>query len=284
MIESIKVIDRKNTPLGENHIKYFKWLNRLEGREGIKLSPGINFLCGENGSGKTSMLTLIAHYFHCMGGYPKITQKSMTDVVKWNPFDNIFADDDKQVTPTQDLYRGGCEFVCDGAPVFFVSGELSTGDSENTFIHRLMRKQIDPISSGENNIANLREIVDMAKTIKDIEGLDHIESMTEDWQKVAAISLTAYHREENKDKEKRPLIILDEVEANLDPINQIFFFKAIFEQISKWAQVIFTSHSIFSFYMAREYKANIIETKRGYFNRTIKELEGNGFSFSYKKE
>lgn len=281
MINSLEITNHNNLPLTETNIKNAEWLERLEGRGPLNFGPDVNFLCGENGSGKTTLLTMIGNYFHCNeDGVPNITNKSVSKVVKNNLIADIFKESEKDAEPVPIEINDGCKFDNDSSLVFFVSSALDNQDSK-TFQFDSLTRIFYKESAGEANMSDLAKFVDRIRNTKEIYGLKELKERDSKFKEFALASLYAF----NKDKPpSKPTIILDELEANLDPINQMYFFKILFEQLSTWAQVIFTSHSILAFLMVKKYEnVKIIETKRGYFNKTLRSLEENGFKISYKE-
>ena len=276
MIKSLKITDVKNIPLGEEHIQNAEWLHQIEG-EKISFGDGVTFLCGPNGSGKTSLLTMMGRYFHCEeGGIPRVTRESVNKIVDYNVFADVIYGDDKDVPEQEPKVKNGCSFDCDGSPVFFVSGSLHTSNSESFGFEHLLKK-VNAGSAGEGNMRDFRYLTDNARKIHEVD-TSWIGNSNEFWQGLAKLSLFAYG--DGKKKKVKPTIILDEVESNLDALNQFFFFKILFEQLSQWMQVIFTSHSVLAFLQARQEKnVKVIETEDGYFDAVISELQSNGVTF-----
>ena len=172
--------------------------------------------------------------------------------------------------------KDGCKFDCDGSPVFFVSGSLHTTNSENFGFEHLFKK-VNAGSAGEENMRDFNYLTDNARKITEVD-TSNIARMNDLWQEMSKLSLFAYGS--GKKKKTKPTIILDEVESNLDALNQFFFFKILFEQLSQWMQVIFTSHSVLAFLQAHQEKnVKIIETEDGYFDAVIGELRDNGVTF-----
>ena len=271
MIYSLKITDNYKLPLGAEHIENAEWLGKLVGKT-MKFGGGVNFLCGPNGSGKTSLLSVLGHYFHCFeGGVPKLTHESMSRICSYNPLADIL---DVKNGKSEYSIKDGCKFDTDGAPVFFVSGELHAEDNDNFYFEHI-RNLVDKGSAGEGNMRDFNELVDLARKVTKVQGIDRIGDFTDRWKEIAKISLYAYRSNRRPTK---PTFILDEIEANLDPMNQLFFFKILFEQLSQWSQVIFTSHSAIAFLMAqRDKNVNVIETEKGYFKKTIADLKEYGF-------
>ncbi len=276
MIKSLKITDVKNIPLGEEHIHNAEWLHQIEG-EKISFGDSVTFLCGPNGSGKTSLLTMMGRYFHCEeGGIPRVTRESVSRIVDYNILADVVYDDDKDIPKQKPKVKNGCSFDCDGSPVFFVSGSLHTSNSESFGFEHLLKK-VNAGSAGEGNMRDFRYLTDNARKIHEVD-TSWIGNSNEFWQDLAKLSLFAYG--DGKKKKVKPTIILDEVESNLDALNQFFFFKILFEQLSQWMQVIFTSHSVLAFLQAHQEKnVKVIETEDGYFDAVISELQSNGVTF-----
>ena len=76
MIRSINIIKPTATPV--------KWVGDVaalkEPRE-FKFTPGLNILWGKNGSGKTTVLKLLARLFHCeQSGTSVVREESMREL------------------------------------------------------------------------------------------------------------------------------------------------------------------------------------------------------------
>jgi len=83
MIYSLKIVDPTATPI--------PWLPKVEALKAPReftFTPGLNIIWGRNGTGKSSLLTLLARIFHCaQSGFPVITTSSLEDLfatVKWD--------------------------------------------------------------------------------------------------------------------------------------------------------------------------------------------------------
>jgi predicted ATPase len=76
MIRSLDIKNPKETPI--------KWLGdvaALKEPRTFEFKPGLNILWGRNGSGKTTVLKLLARLFHCeQSGAPVVTQSSVGDL------------------------------------------------------------------------------------------------------------------------------------------------------------------------------------------------------------
>ena len=275
MIRSLKITDYRKLPLGEENIKNTEWLHKINGKK-ISFGDDVTFLCGPNGSGKTTLLTMMGNYFHCSeGGIPRVTHESISKIVEYNVLADLLDGDD--VEPKQKAkVKDGCKFDCDGSPVFFVSGSLHATNNENFGFEHLVKK-VNAGSAGEENMRDFQYLTDNARKIKEVD-VSGIDGMNDLWQELAKLSMFAYGS--GKKQKVKPTIILDEVESNLDALNQFFFFKILFEQLSQWMQVIFTSHSVLAFLQAHQEKnVKVIETEKGYFDSVISELQKNGVTF-----
>lgn len=232
MIYKLDIHDPSKTPV--------PWLASIEALarpRSFEFKPGINILWGRNGSGKSSLIRVLARFFHCeQGNQPIVTQESLSELLG-NHFTPV--DLKKGLTITHDgqgvrhfdpghavgLMGGGAAFDWDFG-MEGISNVMFKGSAGQTTMFRFDRL-VSEIVAGE-----VPEITWKFPRTKN----------NEIWQK--RVELAAHFLKGNA-RNGQPTILLDEPERSYDLNAQVGvwrFLRAYADQV----QFIVASHSLFA--------------------------------------
>jgi len=137
MIHKLLVKNPKQTPC-----KWWPKVDGLKGRRTFRFTPGLNILWGRNGTGKSTLLTALARYFHCeQGGRSVVTHQSSLEMHK-----DLFSD--KLLTGMDVEHDGQCVFYINpGKAVGLVSGAF-----DDDFFMEGITNTMAHISSGQTTL------------------------------------------------------------------------------------------------------------------------------------
>jgi len=251
MIYSFVIDNPKTLPIPWwSNVKSLKPIKKLE------FTPGLNVLWGRNGSGKSTVLKLMARFFHAeQGGVSTVTRHSIDGMIRG------FSD----VT-----YLTGAKFDHDGKPVFFVDPGCATGISGGSFdedffgqgIHNTMLKASDGQTTTHRTMMVLAQI----KNTKEIKFTMDRDRVNEVWQdRLDKISTLL-----KSTGEPGPVtILLDEPDRSLDfdAAEDVWSF---LPKVAKTCQVIVATHHWMALHVA---EANYIELSKGYLGKCRKVMK-----------
>lgn len=257
MIKSIKIKDKDNTAVS--------WLPKIDGfKESFEFTPGLNILFGLNGSGKSSLLTLIARMFHCEQGQDeqKVTSYSFSEMFSLN-----FNNPGLSYASKYDAVS----IVHDGSPVVYLSpnkvkGQIHAGSFDDDFFKDSVQSYMFKGSSGETTIRRLGPFLKKIDegSFKKIPKIERHDEGKEIINSFLAGTL----------EKDRPTVILDEPEKSLDVMAEMGLWEFIKAQ--RKVQMIISTHSLFACDIP---EANyIVFGDRNYLEncRIIKKDFGNG--------
>lgn len=202
----------------------------------MEFSTGLNILWGRNGTGKSSVLKLLARMFHAeSGGRSVITSESCKMLVDF-------------YTEKADKWREGLELVHDGQPVFYANPSeavgITGGQFDDDFFEEGFRNTKFKGSSGETTIFRLDSVTKHAVRQTEVE--DRLENSGGVWKELHDKALDLL----KPNCPKGPVtILMDEPDRSLDFDLQDVLWKQI-RRISKGRQMIVATHSVFAMNVA----------------------------------
>lgn len=231
MIHSVAVKNAKLTPC-----PWWADVEGLKGRKTFRFKPGLNILWGRNGTGKSTVLTALARYFHCeQGGRSVITTTSCREIC------DTFAHDEKN------KWKTGLKVEHDGQTVFYINpGKavgLMGGAFDDDFFQEGITNTMMKGSAGQTTLMRTQMTLDHLKKSKGkIE--DRIgENVNDLWLEIRAKVLEMLKATVD---EKGPLtILLDEPDRSidLDYARQLWDILPI---VARERQVIVATHHPFA--------------------------------------
>lgn len=246
MIRSVDIKDPSNTPL--------KWLPKvpvLAKPRKFEFTPGLNILWGKNGSGKSTVISLMASLFHCaQGGVPRTTASSVGDLFGFNS-----DKDAERLAAVQADHDGQGVCLFDpGLAVGLIGGGFDYDFMTEGVMNATMRG-----SAGETTLSRSMKVLKVIETNKAPEvvfGMD-ADAVNSLW----APRVKAVEKFLKGSGEKGPLtILMDEPERSLDIIHQAGMWRMLRDYSAK-IQFIVASHSLYALNLP---KANYIELTPGY--------------------
>lgn len=215
----------------------------------ITFKPGLNVLWGKNGSGKSSVLRLIAKMFHAEAGrFSFITGSSTHDIL---PFKSS-----KNPNPAERLF-GSVTIAHDGQGVMYFDPDHRPGliGGMAGFDDHFMTEGIQSIfmkgSSGELGLNNM---------IKLLEGMKSGDKIVPKWERKPNQDVLNFFKPSIPDGP--PTFLLDEPDRSVDIPSQFGLWKFLQNAAEKkGVQIIVASHSVFA---TSVNCANYIEFTNGY--------------------
>ncbi|MDD5008567.1 MAG: AAA family ATPase [Syntrophorhabdaceae bacterium] len=247
MIYSLKVTDPKNIP-----VSWWDKVSALKDRE-FSFTPGLNIIWGRNASGKSTILTTLAKWFHCeQGGRSVVTRHSVFEL--------------ERGLLSKEGWKDGLEVKHDGKPVFYANPQrqigLRSGVFDDDFFEDGLFGGLAKGSDGQITIHRTMQSLDgLQKGIREIEyrvGLKGHNDVWQDWRKKAEGYLAA-------NSDPGPFtILMDEPDRGLDMDRMIEMWgEFIIGKLAPVFQLIVATHSPF----ALSLDANYIELSPGYLEK-----------------
>jgi len=255
MITKLTITDPTNTVC-----PWWPKVKAFEGRTEFEFKPGINILWGKNGSGKSSVVQMLARLTHSgQGGVTKVTTETLRHFYDHQGF------------------HGGQDLETDGQGVWYCDPServgLIGGSFDYDFMDMGLQNTMFKGSHGETTLMRVYNIlVDMkARKRPEIE-YKHLRKPPVEGSKDRYadqdreeykrwLDATKYLRGE--DKTSPPTILFDEPDRSLDIPTQLRFWDTLTAHDKNY-QIIVASHSLFAMDIPG---ANYIELVPGYLNQ-----------------
>ena len=263
MIHEVIINDPSRTT--EPYWTKVPWLSRLPAGSRVTLKPGLNVFFGQNGSGKSTMLTAMAKVMHChLKGYPMITRQSV---------------DAFQSSGTGRLSTG-LTVVHDGRPCRYMGVDTvasappaaTAGTQRARFgaIRTIATRAAHQLSSGQ---AMMAEVI---RFLASPAGETRVVFQPDDASDWGPAYRAATHSLYNEIRPapvglEQETILLDEPDRSVDAPTQAVFWSTIVEVAATGhVQFVIASHSMFSLCIPG---AHYLETEPGYIARVISSVE-----------
>ena len=252
MIEKLLITDPANTVC--------PWWGNVEALKGVtelSFTPGLNVLWGKNGSGKSSVVQMLARLTHSgQGGVTLVTTETLRHF--------------KDFKTTKD----GQDLVSDGAGVWYCDPSERVGLIGGSFDYDFMDMGLqNTMFKGSHGETTLMRVFAILKDMKEQKkptisykykvsppkpGDRYFQQDQERYNDF--VFATKYLREEGE--KGKPTIIFDEPDRSLDIPTQLRFWDTLLTH-SKNYQIIAASHSMFAMDLPG---ANYIELVPGYLD------------------
>lgn len=255
MIQSFKILNPERLA-----VRWWHQSDTLKAVTSMAFSPGLNVLWGRNGSGKSSVLKLLARWFHAeTGGRSVITHESCRALVDFH-FDG------------EDKWRTGVELIHDGQPVFYANPAEAVGivggQFDDDFFTEGFHNTMFRGSSGQTTLVRVNSVAKHAKTQTEIE--DRLKNASgSPWKETHEKALELLTP--NCPTGPRTFL-LDEPERSMDFDMQSVMWTRL-QEASRVRQVIVATHSVFALNIAG---AKYLELTPGYLDACRRTIAGIG--------
>lgn len=228
MIKTVNILDIQNTA-----VKWLPEVKAFQERKVWEFTPGLNILWGANGTGKSSLLRLLARMFHCEQGQDeqKVTQHSVHEMFEWAKGSPL------SITSKYDAVS----VEHDSSPVIYLDpnatkGQIYAGSFDDDFFTASVASYMLKVSSGQTMASRLGSFL---QQIADASFKSIPEVKIYDAKKKSAIEAFLAGTLE-KD---RPTVMLDEPDKSLDITTQVRFWNFI-QRFQDKVQMIISAHSL----------------------------------------
>lgn len=260
MIYSLLVDDPKSTPAPVAHWSEVPWLKKV-GR--IDFKPGLNIIFGQNGSGKSTVITALATLLHCrQTNWPVVTKQSCGDFLR-----------------SSGRLGNGLTLEHDGQPCRYLGIADMDAIPENRVVKialslkehgKHVGRGYHEMSAGQKSVVRLMRFLrhDAKKTGFRLKS----SAVTPDFQPIYSAAVEAVKNPKpQRGTPKQQVILLDEVDLSLDFAHQAAVWSQLRQLIAGGQhQVIIASHSPFAVNVPG---AHYIETSEGYLDASRKALK-----------
>lgn len=256
MIEKLIITNPANTVC-----PWWEKIEAFKGRKEFSFTPGLNILWGKNGSGKSSVVQMLARLTHsAQGGVSLVTEESMRH---FRDFHNPFRD--------------GQDLVTDGRGVWYCDPSERVGLIGGGFDYDFMDMGLqNTMFKGSHGETTLMRVFSILKDMRDQkqptlaykykrqkpDGKEKNPHYAQQNQEQYDTFLKATKYLQESGEKGKPTVIFDEPDRSLDIPTQLRFWDTILGRSDKY-QIIVASHSMFAMDLPG---ANYIELVPGYLD------------------
>jgi len=262
MVGSVEIVDNTKSPIG-----YLMEIPNFANGMKYEFKPGVNIIIGENGCGKTTLLSLIRSYLMVdirtvgTGMFNNALHKAhhnFGDNSDNEAFSESFSDG---VIVKSDYYRQTFNYIRDN--------EISSNDiNENSHISVGECLNSRFLSSGQSNSSSLGELFNMAFSLKPEQLVVNYEKIFKKYNYNNRIK----YIKENKIKGDEFTFLIDEPDSSLD-IENIKMLYDIFSFHKEQTQIIAVLHNpLLIASLSQVECVNVIEMTDGYLNKIKKSI------------
>lgn len=257
MIRSCDIKDPKSTP-----IKWWPKVEALAKPRTFTFEPGLNILWGKNGSGKTTVIKLLARLLHCeQSGAPVVTEHSVRELFDGFGFGDEKAPGKLKKAITLDHDGQGVRHF-DPTVAVGLMGGMSAFDWD--FGMEGIQNTMFKGSAGQTTMFRIDKIIGalLKGEPAEIDRRIKAEGVNDSWAKQLKV---AEHFLKGSGKKGQPTVLLDEPERSFDLPTQVMIWRFI-RAYSKQVQFIVASHSFFALGLPG---VNYIELTDGYLEQGL---------------
>jgi len=253
MIRSLDIKSPDETPI--------KWLGKvasLKEPRKFEFKPGLNILWGQNGSGKTTVLKLLARLFHCeQSGSPVVTQSSIGELF---PIGTATDKDPKKILKGVKVNHDGQGVRhCDPSHAVGLLGGGAAFDDDffkSGIVNTMFRG-----SAGQTTMFRFEQVMGafLKGKAPEVEYRMKKSSVNSLWSERIELIEKALA---GSGELGQPTMLMDEPERSFDLPTQVTCWRFIRAYAQK-AQFIIASHSVFALNIP---EAHYIEMEPGYLD------------------
>jgi len=251
VIAKLAIDDSSATP-----IKWWPKVKALVNIKELDFAPGLNILWGRNGSGKSTVLRLIARMFHAeQGRFSTITQTSIDKLLGYGA----------KSTP-----RNGAKFRHDGQGVAYYDPGATPGLIGGSFDDDFMMTGVSSIfTKGSSGQLVINEVAKILSKFKDKTSVAPVWKIKKNkWNTKRLESIEEFFKPSIEPS--KPTLLFDEPDRSIDLPNQVTMWRG-FPNLAHKYQLLIATHSPLA---ANIEGANYIQLSDGYLDECRSVLKG----------
>lgn len=193
----------------------------------IEFSDGVNIIFAPKGSGKSIFLNSLEHRFPTR--YPQPLQYRGFGKQSWNDY---LSQDINQLEVD---YNGGIVYHFDNFSIQDSRGNFARAQEGNGDFHSAVLNIINKPSSGQKSLMTLNGFLNLPRQIQFPK-----KSGNEMWERAQQNFIDFYSQ---FPLDSKPTLLLDELDASLDPDKQLLYLDSVLSTLSQTFQIICVTHN-----------------------------------------